>query len=198
MKKKYSNTSNYLLKYSTPFQKLFLLVGKLIILVIFLLFTAALYAQEPSSDTMTYIERSQKIMQVNQYVASLRSDSKNNNSDPLRVEKLINDIQPSIYVSLIDVKTDGENPTCLFTDVKSLSIVSFSDLSSNNIEIVTIRIDDITDLYSIIDLSIFSKFPKLKYIYILSAVKSTKDDILAIVKNNNPRYNVFYNILKTS
>ena len=193
-------TSHNLLKFSVFFEKSFRLIAKKIILLFLLtLFTATIYGQESGTgSTLTNLVQPQRIMHIDQFIASLRTASRNINSSPLRVESLIKDIQPSIYVLSTDANTYGDNPVCLFTDAKLLNFANFLNLSSNDIEIVTIKINDNKDLNSIIDLSIFSNFPKLKYIYILSTVRSTEDDIIKLVKNNNPKYNVFYSVLKTS
>jgi hypothetical protein len=199
MTKKSPINTNNLLKNSVPFKRLFQLQKIKVILFFLLFFTTTFYAQESKiGSTETNLPQSQKIMHLNPFIASLRNTSTNIDSNPLRIESLVKDMLPSIYVSLSDVKTYGDNPVCLFTDAKSLNNVSLSNLTSNDIEIVTIKIDDSTDLNSTIDLSIFSNFTKLKYIYILSSVKSTEAEIIRLVKNNNPKYHVFYNILKTS
>jgi hypothetical protein len=200
MRRRYTSTISRLSDNTVSFDQLFKLIPKKIMLLLILtLFTVTDYAQEyRAGASQTDLLQSQKIMHVDQLIESLRATSKNIDSNPLRIESLTKDVQPSIYVSSQDVKTYGDKPTCLFIDIKSLNTVNLSNLLINDIEIITIKINNTQDLSSMIDLSKFSNFPKLKYIYILSTVKSPKDEIIRLIKNNNPKYDVFYNILKTS
>lgn len=171
----------------------------LLLVTILSLFIAPVYAQESETNSKQIGSvQTQRIMHIDQFIASLRLTYRNSNSESLRVEDLIKNIQPAIYVSAIDVNTYGVSPVCLYTDIESLNTDRFSNLLRNDIEIVTIKIDSGQDLNSIIDISLFSIFPKLRYIYILSTIKITEDAIIRLVRNNSSDYNVFYNVLLNS
>jgi len=175
-----------------PFKNFFLPLGLLFLLLI----CSTIQAQETPLNS---ISSDKGIVTIDALFVLLRADSISNNSNRLRVECLIKDIQPSIYISSENgIDSYGENPICLFIDAKSLSNNRLNDLKINQIEIVTIKINDRIDLNSIIDLSVFNHFKNLKYIYILSSVKSTEADIIKLVRNNESNYYVFYDILKTS
>lgn len=180
------------LEFYLPFKHFFHLLG----ISSLLLMCSTIQAQETPINP---ISSDKEIVTIDALFGLLRADSISNNANRLRVECLIKDIQPSIYISS-DNRIDlcGENPICLFIDAKSLNNNRFNDFKIDQIEIVRIKINDHIDLNSIIDLSVFNHFKKLKYVYILSSVKSTEADIIKLVRNNESNYYVFYNILKTS
>ena len=116
------------------------------------------------------------------------------NTDQLR--NLVTTVQPSIYFFQGVVKTYGNDTTNLYTDANSLSQVNNLISEKHNIEIVIIHINTSSDLSSVIDLSLFSNFPNLKYIYILSNVETTKSVIVGLIQNNDERFRLFYKIDK--
>lgn len=190
MKKKYLSTSCNLLQFSW----LKLSSNKIALLLLFNLCMQINYAQAPVQNH----QQAHGIMHIDPFIASLRLANGDMTTMASRIEYLIREVQPSIYVSSDIVKKYGENPICLFTDSKSLRPNIFSNLPQDDIEILIIKINDSVDLNSQIDLSLFANYPKLKYIYILSAVETTENNLLQLVRNNNPNYKVFYNILKAS
>lgn len=115
-----------------------------------------------------------------------------------RIRSLVTEVQSSTYFYEGVVKTYGDVPTNLFTDFSSLSQLNNSISLKQNIEIVTIRINTSSELNSTIDLSIFSNFPNLKYIYILSNVQTTKSVIAGLIQNNDERFSIYYKIDKGS
>ena len=66
----------------------------------------------------------------------------------------------------------------------------------NNIEIVTIKINSATELSSTIDLSVFSNFKNLKYIYIVSSVSTTDVALSKMILNYDEKYSIFYKVEK--
>ena len=141
--------------------------------------------------------RGSRVVHLNQFLASQPA------SDPatLRTKSLLKDLQPSVYLTSGEISVYGDNPVCLFTDVASIATIvgsSNQTLHPENIEMVTININKIAELSSGIDLSVFTNFPKLKYIYIQSNISTTASEIISAIRNNDPRFRVFYDILKTS
>lgn len=59
---------------------------------------------------------------------------------------------------------------------------------------VRINITKTTDLNGKIDLPIFSNFPQLKYIYIVSRINITKRNIANMILNNTEEYTHLYQI----
>jgi hypothetical protein len=112
------------------------------------------------------------------------------------LENLLYKVQPSIYFNSGNVKTYGEKPKVFFVDARSLNRISNSNLLKNNIEIVTIKINSATELSSTIDLSVFSNFKNLKYIYIVSSVSTTDVALSKMILNYDEKYSIFYKVEK--
>ena len=165
---------------------------KVILLLVFALFYNGISAQSAGQSIVVNEARS--------YIASHRNQSQFvNQSESLsaqNLEMLITKVQPSIYVEANVVKTYGEKPKNLFTDLSSLNQLSSSVILKNNIEIVIIRIHNSDDLKSTIDLSLFSNFKNLKYIYVVSSVTTTNQAIAQMIVNNDDKYSIYYKIEK--
>lgn len=116
--------------------------------------------------------------------------------DYARVRDLITQVQSSTYYFEGVVKTFGEMPTNLFMDLSSLNQVNQAITLKDNIEIVSIRINTASELNSTIDLSAFSNFPSLKYIYFVTKLNTTSDAIAGHVANYDSRFNLLYKIDK--
>jgi hypothetical protein len=139
------------------------------------------------------------IMEVNAYISSLKAIEQNSASsfsNAQNVEDLVYKLQSSVYFNSGVVKTFGENPKNLYTDIASLNGMSNASLLKNNIEIVIIKINNANDLNSKIDLTVFSDFYKLKYLYIVSSVNTTEQNIVKMIYNYDEQYSIFYKIEK--
>jgi hypothetical protein len=171
-------------------QLLSLTIKKVLFIIVFSFSFATISAQNGNSVTPA-------VMEVNAYVSSLKLIEKNfpsNFSNAQNVEDLVYKLQSSVYFNSGNVKTFGDNPKNLYTDIASLRGISSVSLSKRNIEIVIIKINNSNDLNSIIDLSLFSDFHKLKYIYIVSSVNTTEQNIAKMIRNYDEQYSLFYKI----
>ncbi len=171
------------------FQILFM--KRLLLLLVLAFYCAGISAQE----------RVSQVMEVNAYMAYLRASevsARNLNSNSSRLDKLLKEVQPAIYFLSGEIRMYGENPTSLYTDVASLQGLASRITGNESIEIVTISVSQSSDLMSPIDLSVFSNFPNLKYIYIMSTVETSGTVISGLVRNNNSRFGVFYKVDKGS
>lgn len=131
----------------------------------------------------------QSLKEVSSFLSSLKSDS-----DYQKTENLINGPNSAIYLKNNTVKVFGENCKVLFSDIASLDYIKNNPLPSNNVEIVRINLKESTDLNGKIDLSLFSDFPNLKYIYIVSGLNITKQNIANMILNNDEKYSILYKI----
>ncbi|WP_290843185.1 hypothetical protein [Flavobacterium sp.] len=129
------------------------------------------------------------ILHVDQFLSALQSKSGGDS----QVRSLLYEPQSAVYVETGNVKTYGENPVCLFTDVRSLSSLGTLNLPKT-IELVSVKVKNLGEL-SGLNLASLSAFPRLQYVYIVSEVETQGPKIVAAVKDNDPRYSVFYNIL---
>jgi len=161
--------------------------------VLLLLFVAllpqAIMAQTPrTSERLT-------LTSLNQFLAALPV----NHSETLRVKSLLKDLQPSVYLRAGVTNNYGDEPVCLFTDVSSINLIQVVDEQHRNtVELITININESIDLNGNINMSLFSVFPNLKYIYIISSVDTTPRKITNMFSQVNSQFKVFYNILKAS
>ena len=179
----------------------FLLFGKLQIFImkrLLLLLVLAFYCANINAQEVRTTPSSQ-LMEVNAYLTYLRSSestARNLNANSSRLEKLLKEVQPAIYFLNGEVKSYGENPTSLFTNASSLREIESAIDSRESIEIVTINLTQSTDLNAPLDLSVFSSFPNLKYVYILSHIETSGTVISNLIRNNESRFAVFHKVDK--
>ncbi len=179
----------------------FLLLGKLQILFmkrLLLLIVLAFFCVGANAQDVRAPQGSQ-LMEVTTYVAYLRTSEASSRatiSNAIRLERLLGEVQPAVYFLSGEVKTYGDNPTALYTNSGSLNAIADAAVSKETIEIVTITLSQSTDLNRLLDLNVFSNFPNLKYIYILSNVETTGNVISNLIRNSNANFGVFYKIDK--
>jgi hypothetical protein len=192
MKKNTPNLILELLSNLIYIQRLLTLTAKRVSIVIpFTFFCTAISAQNSNTTS--------PIVEVKSYISSLRTLEQNSNStysNAQNLEDLLYTVQPSIYFFSGNMKLFGEKPKNLYTEIPSLNRISGVGLLKKNIEIVIIKIDSNNDLNSIIDLNVFSNFYKLKYIYILSSIDITEQDLSKMILNYDEQYSIFYKIGK--
>ena len=116
------------------------------------------------------------------------------NSDSQHVADLIYNTQPAVYLTTNDIKEYGDNPTTIYTDISALVQLKSTTLMSDSIEIIIIKINNKSELNSTIDLSAFSNFNNLKYLYFTSSVNIASDDISKMIKNYTGSYSIFYKV----
>jgi hypothetical protein len=147
--------------------------------ILFCFFTALSFAQTQNIDSyLTNLENSGQESDVNHF------------------KHLLYDLQSAVYYYSDDglAKTYGDNPTALYTDINSISSIGSVSAQGNDIEIVTIKIASAADFSKSIDLTAFSGFVKLKYIYILSEVQTNETVIKNLIKNDSSKYVIIYKI----
>lgn len=187
----FTNPQNNVLLFRNP---LILMMKRLLLLIVFAIYGQTIYAQDANRSVT-----GSSVPELSSFIASLRSSqplSRNATPAPLKVENLLYKVQPSVYFYSGIVKTYGEKPKDLFTDFRSLSGLNNPAIEKNNIELVTIKVES-ANLNSTIDWSVFSDYPRLKYIYIISSVNTTAQTISNMAGNYNiEQYKVFYKIDK--
>lgn len=135
-----------------------------------------------------------QVKTVDSYLANLETSGQG--SDVTSLKHLLYDLQDAVYYlsSDLTVKTYGDTPSALYTDINSINSLNASSMQSNDIEIATIKIQTTSDLNRTIDLASFSGFGKLKYIYIYSEIQTNEAVINNMIKNDNAKYILIYNI----
>jgi hypothetical protein len=175
------------------FEKPAVLVMKRLLLLLIILFNNVTI----SGQTRKIDEDTPKIMEVKTFISTLKnknSSARKSKPEKTNLEKLLYDNQPSIYFNSSEVKTLGENPKSFFVDFQNLNRLNNSNLLKNNIEIVTIKINNPNEINSTIDLSVFSSFKKLKYVHIYSSVIINESILSKMIRNYDEKYTVFYTI----
>lgn len=169
--------------------------NKLLLFLMLVSYSLSISAQSTRSGTIVVREMNSFLSTTNNGSLA-RTSSGAETLNTSQVRDLITKVQSSIYFYNGEVKTYGDQPTNLFTDVTSLSQVDNSVALKQNIEIVTVRINTLNELNATIDLNAFSNFPNLKYIYFISNIETTSGTIASRLVNYNSRFNVFYKIDK--
>jgi len=112
------------------------------------------------------------------------------------VKELVYNTQPSIYFYGGVVKVFGDKPRNLFTDTNSISSLNNSITLKNNIEIVTVNLDNPNQLNTPINLSQLSEFKNLKYIYFITSFDVSNNAIANLIQGDSEKYMVFYKVQK--
>ena len=171
---------------------------KLLLMLMLVSFCSSLFAQGTRNTSETIVVRDMNsILSSNRTSVSARVVSANTGTvDVQRLRNLITQVQPSEYFYAGELKSYGDAPSNLFTDLASLNRISSSNINKRNIEIVTIRINTASELDSAIDLAAFSDFTNLKYIYFIAYTNTTSENIANHIVNYNSRFNIFYKVDK--
>ncbi|MBL0012275.1 MAG: hypothetical protein IPP30_00475 [Flavobacterium sp.] len=117
-------------------------------------------------------------------------------SNSQRLENLLTKVQHAVYYFSGTVKTYGDKPVCLFTDMQSLRNLNNPNIPKDNIELITIKVQSQSELNSSIDMNLFADFKNLKYLQIVSSVATTDAIISNMIRNNDEKYSVFFTIQK--
>jgi hypothetical protein len=164
---------------------------QVILLILFVLFCTSIMAQVSKENSPV------TVTDVNSYIgATNRFASASASIDAQNLKSLLTNVQPSIYYYGGDLKTYGEKPKNIFTDLTSFSMLNRVIEQKNNIEIIEIRIDNAAQLNQSVDLNLLSSFKNLKYICFISNIAVTSDAIAKLIANNNEKYSIFYKINK--
>lgn len=158
-------------------------VLKALFLFLFLAFSKISSAQT--------LENSSKVKEVSSFLSKLKTTSV---SEYEKLDALLYKVNPAIYVYDNTLKVYGQNCTVLFTDIASINYIKNNTIPSSNIELLQIKIKKNTDLNGKIDLSVFTDFPNLKYIYIFSETATSESYINQMFINYDSKYSLVYKI----
>lgn len=142
-----------------------------------------------------------RVIEINSYLNANVTVSKNNSarfSDAKNLDKLIFEVQPSIYYYAATVKNYGDKPKNFFTDLSSLDQLNSLNVSKNNIEIIVFSINNTGDLSANIDLAKLSSFKNLKYIYFISKVTVTEQTLANLITNYSAKYSLYYKLISAT
>lgn len=122
--------------------------------------------------------------------------SKNRVADKnlVKIQSLVKDLYPSVYVNNQKIVIKGDNPVCLYTDLSSLNTITNDNVSSGTIELAVVRIKSKSELNSKIDLNVFKDFTSLKCVLLIYEFNVNPSDINKMVTPANENQLVFYKI----
>lgn len=112
------------------------------------------------------------------------------------VKELVYKTQPSIYYYDGIAKVYGDKPRTLFTDAMSIGNLNDAIALKNNIEIVTVNLDNPNQLNTPFNLSLLSEFKNLKYIYFITSFDVTNSAIANYIQGDSEKYMIFYKVQK--
>lgn len=123
--------------------------------------------------------------------------SENSNIDSGKVFDLIHKLPPMIYVEDNKIQMVTEtNPTVLvLMNVQSFDFLHTKNLLYNKVEMITIHINQLSDLSIKMDFSKINGFDELKYIYIQCIVECTENQIKSMIVNSNPKNIVLFKVI---
>lgn len=119
-------------------------------------------------------------------------------SDPnevARLESLISDLQPTVYISSSGIKSDDETtPVCV--DLKATDVAGLYAENEifGSVELITVKVRRSSDLGNLLDLSRMASFTGLKYIRIVCEIECTAAQLNAMVNTGGSGVKVFYMI----
>jgi len=111
-----------------------------------------------------------------------------------RLKSLRSDLHPGIYFRDGEMNVREKSATTLFTDVASLGVIGKEAFATSGIEMVTVNVDSPSELSSIIDLSGFNGYERLKYVQVSASFPCSKDDLYRMLKNIGGQYLILLNV----
>ncbi|MFI1773632.1 hypothetical protein [Thalassobellus citreus] len=131
--------------------------------------------------------------------SKLKSDKKDNNNREV-FNNLAYNLHPSIFIENGIEKTvygDGLPIKLIFEDVNSLKTFSLNNEKFNEVQILTIKINSLSDLSNHYDFSEKPELKNLKFIFIKSNIKCNPEQLKQFIKTNSETQ-VFYTINRPS
>lgn len=113
-------------------------------------------------------------------------------SDQLRLNDLVYEVQSSVYFENNEAKTYGASPINLYTDINGFLQLPKANFEKATIELITIRIDNSSQITNTLNLASLTGFPKLKYVYILATFPYTLQQISKVVTSSGSDYIVVF------
>lgn len=132
------------------------------------------------------------------FLNTLSVSSTRNSSNYNHVFGLLNNSNSSLYLNNGQVRTYGQTPVCMYTDLTSLNIADRPDLPTNDIELVTIKIGRASEITGPIDLTTICNYKNVKYIHIKLNFDMEASQLTRLIKNCNPKCVVFFSVEKIS
>ncbi|MCZ8145028.1 hypothetical protein [Flavobacterium sp.] len=146
--------------------------------------------------TLFFTFSSEVFAQGRQNAPSVRSLDAyiNGGNDPerTRLKDLVFEVQSSVYFFDNVVKTYGSTPVNVYTDFNGFIRLPQANFQKQTIELITIRIDEPSQIIGALNLNTLSSFTKLRYVYVLTAFPYTLPQISQVVTSAGTNYIVVF------
>lgn len=167
---------------------------RILFVVLLILFVSINSFSQTISRPKQNVEKSTpSVVKLEDYLKST-SDNSTDKGYGNNLLSLIKDLKPTIYLKNGSVKTYGENPSVLRSDVASLKLAANSKSSMKDVEIVIINVDNRKDLEAPIDLSFVANLKKVRYVYLLLSFNESPTTLSNLIRNVNQETVVLYTI----
>lgn len=170
---------------------------RILFVVLLILFVSINSFSQTISRPKQNVEKSTpSVVKLEDYLKStvVSSDNATDKDASSNLLSLIKDLKPTIYLKNESVKTYGENPSVLRSDVASLKLAANNKSSMKDVEIVIINVDNPKDLEAPIDLSFVTNLKKVKYVYLLLSFNESAATLSNWITNVNQEAVVLYTI----
>jgi len=141
--------------------------------------------------------KAQNIKEYSDLANSITSaDKQNGSSEAKHLKSLIFDLNPKIYIyNKEDKRYGNEPPVCLNTDVNSIERLYEANNLFEKVELISININNPSELNFILDFSKLNSFINLKYVQFLCSFECDPILIKQLYKENSKTgMIVFYRI----
>lgn len=165
-----------------------------VILLIFFV-SANGFSQAISRPNQSVEKSTVSVVKLDDYLKSIIDSNKSTAKDDHdNLLSLVKDLKPTIYLKNGLVKTYGENPSVLRSDVTSLKLASNNKSSMKDVEIIIVNVDSSKDIQAPIDLSFVTNLKKVRYVYLLLSFDESASTLSNWIKNLNQDTVVLYTI----
>lgn len=127
-------------------------------------------------------------------------------TDPLtsdaRLHELITKLQTTVYLRGGEVKVKNQipnaekdvRPIMVRTDMASIEVVGNPSFPTAAVELVVIRLDDVSQLKRTIDMSVLQNYAGLKYVQLKAPFKCDVESLKKMLINLGDTYSVLYTV----
>ncbi|HLV38586.1 hypothetical protein [Xanthomarina sp.] len=151
---------------------------------------------------ITFLFSSSSFAQGNiQRIFDDNSENRNSRTTGTIPDELLHGKNPTIYIenSIIINVTGDESPKVLqLLDGTSNLLLQDNNSLYSNVEVITIKLNRLSDLNSRLDLSHINGFSSLKYVYIQCLFECTDQQINNYLLNADSVTTVFYKVVNPS
>lgn len=140
---------------------------------------------------------SQSALPLEQFLASEHAQQPQE-TGLLEVEKLISEVNPTIYAENGSVNIYGTQPVCLRASASQIAGIPDLGLPVGSVALLTIKISNVSELSTPIDLSGFGEFAALKYVHLLSEIDAPTSGLASLIINAPANVSVFYSTQRTN